>query len=46
MIDFQAAERLRLEEPASDIGLESLCAMVGSFNAFQVSKFFQTILRA
>lgn len=28
MIDFQAAERRRLEEPASDIGLEPLCAMV------------------
>lgn len=28
MIDFQAAERKRLEEPASEIGLESLCAMV------------------
>ena len=28
MIDFQAAERQRLEEPSSDIGLESLCAMV------------------
>ncbi|XP_071927795.1 exocyst complex component SEC6-like [Coffea arabica] len=31
MIDFQAAERQRLEEPASEIGLEPLCAMrVGS----------------
>jgi hypothetical protein len=28
MIDFQAAERKRLEEPASEIGLEPLCAMV------------------
>ena len=28
MIDFQAAEKRRLEEPASEIGLESLCAMV------------------
>lgn len=28
MIDFQAAERKRLQEPASDIGLESLCALV------------------
>lgn len=28
MIDFQAAERQRLEEPASEIGLEALCAMV------------------
>lgn len=28
MIDFQAAERQRLEEPASEIGLEPLCAMV------------------
>lgn len=28
MIDFQGAERQRLEEPASEIGLEALCAMV------------------
>ena len=28
MIDFQAAERKRLEEPASEVGLEPLCAMV------------------
>uniref|UniRef100_A0A9I9DL06 Exocyst complex component SEC6 n=1 Tax=Cucumis melo TaxID=3656 RepID=A0A9I9DL06_CUCME len=28
MIDFQAAERKRLEEPASEIGLEPLCAMI------------------
>lgn len=28
MIDFQAAERQKLEEPASEIGLEALCAMV------------------
>ena len=28
MNDFQAAERKRLEEPASEIGLEPLCAMV------------------
>ena len=28
MIDFQAAEKKRLEEPASEIGLEPLCAMV------------------
>ena len=31
MIDFQAAERKRLEEPASEIGLEPLCAMVRLF---------------
>jgi hypothetical protein len=31
MLDFQAAERQRLEEPASDVGLESLCALVCSF---------------
>ncbi|XP_027098905.2 exocyst complex component SEC6-like [Coffea arabica] len=31
MIDFQAAERQRLEEPASEIGLEPLCAMVTEF---------------
>lgn len=31
MLDFQAAERQRLEEPASDVGLESLCALVHCF---------------
>ena len=32
MIDFQASERKRFQEPASEIGLEPLCAMVsGSF---------------
>ncbi|KAG9455342.1 hypothetical protein H6P81_008246 [Aristolochia fimbriata] len=30
MIDFQEAEKKRLEEPASDIGLEPLCAMVNN----------------
>ncbi|XP_071923488.1 exocyst complex component SEC6-like isoform X1 [Coffea arabica] len=30
MIDFQAAERQRLEEPASEIGLEPLCAMINN----------------
>ncbi|XVF14763.1 hypothetical protein REPUB_Repub09cG0089800 [Reevesia pubescens] len=30
MIDFQAAEKKRLEEPASDIGLEPLCAMINN----------------
>ncbi|PPS09420.1 hypothetical protein GOBAR_AA11226 [Gossypium barbadense] len=30
MIDFQAAEKQRLEEPASDIGLEPLCAMINN----------------
>ncbi|KAL5720429.1 SNARE-binding exocyst subunit S6 [Ranunculus cassubicifolius] len=30
MIDFQAAERRRLEEPASDIGLEPLCALINN----------------
>ncbi|KAJ6840259.1 exocyst complex component SEC6 isoform X1 [Iris pallida] len=30
MIDFQAAEKHRLEEPASDIGLEPLCAMINN----------------
>ncbi|KAL5982042.1 SNARE-binding exocyst subunit S6 [Asimina triloba] len=30
MIDFQAAERHRLEEPASDIGLETLSAMINN----------------
>lgn len=31
MIDFQAAEKKRLGEPASEIGLEPLCAMVSVF---------------
>ncbi|CAH2066807.1 unnamed protein product [Thlaspi arvense] len=30
MIDFQAAEKKRVEEPASDIGLEPLCAMINN----------------
>ncbi|THF95755.1 hypothetical protein TEA_006056 [Camellia sinensis var. sinensis] len=30
MIDFQAAERKTLEEPASEIGLEPLCALVNN----------------
>ncbi|XP_028763953.1 exocyst complex component SEC6 [Neltuma alba] len=30
MIDFQAAERKGLEEPASEIGLEPLCAMINN----------------
>ncbi|XP_076905936.1 exocyst complex component SEC6-like [Bidens hawaiensis] len=30
MIDFQEAERKRLEEPASEIGLESICAMINN----------------
>ncbi|GAA0140013.1 membrane traffic protein [Lithospermum erythrorhizon] len=30
MIDFQAAEKKRLEEPAPEIGLESLCAMINN----------------
>ncbi|XP_027149986.1 exocyst complex component SEC6 [Coffea eugenioides] len=30
MIDFQAAERQRLEEPASEIGLEPLCAVINN----------------
>nr|VDD64188.1 unnamed protein product [Brassica oleracea] len=30
MIDFQAAERKRVAEPASDIGLEPLCAMINN----------------
>ncbi|XP_078435357.1 SEC6 [Wolffia australiana] len=30
MIDFQAAERQRLDEPSSDIGLESLCALINN----------------
>ncbi|KAL0800789.1 hypothetical protein Bca101_055964 [Brassica carinata] len=30
MIDFQAAEKKRVGEPASDIGLEPLCAMINN----------------
>ncbi|XP_051123583.1 exocyst complex component SEC6 [Andrographis paniculata] len=30
MIDFQAAERQRFEEPASEIGLECLCALINN----------------
>ncbi|KAF3329233.1 exocyst complex component SEC6 isoform X1 [Carex littledalei] len=30
MIEFQAAERKRLEEPASEVGLEPLCAMINN----------------
>jgi exocyst complex component 3 len=30
MLDFQAAERQRLEEPASDVGLENLCALINN----------------
>ncbi|KAL9171923.1 hypothetical protein ABFS82_03G012100 [Erythranthe guttata] len=30
MIDFQAAQRQKLEEPASEIGLEALCAMINN----------------
>ncbi|XP_062222006.1 exocyst complex component SEC6-like isoform X1 [Phragmites australis] len=30
MLDFQAAERQRLEEPAFDVGLESLCALINN----------------
>ncbi|KAK9682065.1 hypothetical protein RND81_10G047900 [Saponaria officinalis] len=30
MNDFQAAERKRLEEPASEVGLEPLCAMINN----------------
>ncbi|KAK0572163.1 hypothetical protein LWI29_027090 [Acer saccharum] len=30
LIDFQAAERQRLAEPASEIGLEPLCAMINN----------------
>ncbi|KAF5784694.1 putative exocyst complex component EXOC3/Sec6 [Helianthus annuus] len=30
MIDFQEAEKKRLEEPASEIGLEPICAMINN----------------
>lgn len=36
MIDFQGAERKTLEEPASEIGLEALCAMVCQECRFKV----------
>jgi hypothetical protein len=35
MIEFQATVRKRLEESASDIGLESLCAMVSNYFLLQ-----------
>ena len=41
MIDFQAAERKRLEEPASEIGLEPLCAMV----CFSLCRIYYTIFK-
>lgn len=34
MIDFQAAEKKRLKEPVSKIGVKPLCAMV-SINIFK-----------
>lgn len=40
MIDFQAAEKKRLEEPASEIGLEPLCAMVSFFFFFFLSSVY------
>lgn len=56
MNDFQAAERKRLEEPASEIGLEPLCAMVcelsclflSSLNTcsrFLIDDFLQILLK-
>lgn len=44
MIDFQAAERKRLEEPASEIGLEPLCAMVCESSTFIMDRFVQLLL--
>ena len=41
MIDFQAAEKKRLEEPASEIGLEPLCAMVSVIFFASVGLLFQ-----
>ncbi|KAL5217972.1 hypothetical protein ABZP36_018656 [Zizania latifolia] len=37
MLDFQAAERQRLEEPASDVGLESLCALINNLRCHELS---------
>lgn len=43
MIDFQAAERQRLEEPASEDGLEHLCAMVNNnFRCYELSMELST----
>lgn len=44
MIDFQAAERKRLEEPASEIGLEPLCAMVCEFLTFNCLYFIDWLI--
>lgn len=45
MIDFQAAEKKRLEEPASEIGLEPICAMVCNFpSSFIFFNLFLLIL--
>jgi len=41
MIDFQAAEKKRLEEPASEIGLEPLCAMVSVILFGSIGLLFQ-----
>lgn len=41
MIDFQAAEKKRLEEPASEIGLEPICAMVCNFLLSKLFKLFK-----
>lgn len=41
MIEFQAAEKKGLEEPASEIGLEPLCAMVSAlFFSYQAIDMF------
>jgi len=44
MIDFQAAEKKRLEEPASEIGLEPLCAMVSVILFASVGLLFQHMI--
>lgn len=45
MIDFQAAEKKRLEEPASEIGLEPICAMVCNFLLFKLFKLPRSLRR-
>ena len=43
MIDFQAAERQGFEEPASEIGLEPLCAMVCDILPVRIQTFLVVV---
>lgn len=45
MIDFQAAERQGFEEPASEIGLEPLCAMVCVHLPSSIQPYFWCLCR-